>query len=101
MYAEFLSPFSSQTVAAHNVSHFSVQLRCRYFGEYYDLDMMAVMNDIAFFQDQTSYLNKICRKNPRKKKAFNCSGIDVVSAARKVRNASVWFSRFYFSRDKT
>jgi hypothetical protein len=45
---------------------------------------MALMHDIAFFQDTTPYLIKACQKNSRKKKAFNCSGIDIVSVARAV-----------------
>ncbi|GFG35922.1 hypothetical protein Cfor_05274, partial [Coptotermes formosanus] len=48
---------------------------------------MAVMNDIAFFQAPTQYLSQICQKNSRKKKAFNCSGIEIASAARKIRSS--------------
>ena len=83
-------------MAAHNFSYLNTQLCCRYFGQYYDFNKMAVMNDIAFFQESTQYLSKICEKKSRKKMAFNCSGIDIVSAARKVKNASVCFSRFAF-----
>jgi hypothetical protein len=51
---------------------------------------MAVMHDIAFFQDKAPYLFKICQKNSRKK-VFNCSGIDIVSVARTVSKASLLF----------
>jgi Leu/Phe-tRNA-protein transferase len=55
----------------------------RYFKENYDANKMAVMHDIAFFQDTTPYLTKTCQKNSHKK-VFNCSGIDIVSLARTV-----------------
>jgi hypothetical protein len=55
----------------------------RYFKENYDANKMAVMHDIAFFQDTTPYLIKTCQKNSRKT-VFNCSGIDIVSLARTV-----------------
>jgi hypothetical protein len=57
---------------------------CRYFAESYDYNKMGVMHDIAFFRYKAIYLEKICQKKSRKK-VFNCSGIDVVSAARAVR----------------
>jgi hypothetical protein len=90
MHAKTLLAFR-QTVAAHNVNYFNKKLCCRYFGEHYDLNKMAVMNDIAFFQAPTQYLSQICQKNSRKKKAFNCSGIEIASAARKVKTSQHGF----------
>ncbi|PNF38621.1 hypothetical protein B7P43_G02309 [Cryptotermes secundus] len=85
-YLDWSTSFPSVSVCETENNNKSKLQAIEYFKENYDANKMAVMHDIAFFQDTTPYLIKTCQQNSRKK-VFNCSGIDIVSLARTIRSS--------------
>ncbi|XP_021937646.1 sodium channel protein Nach-like [Zootermopsis nevadensis] len=83
-YLDWSINFPSVSVCEVENNNKSKILAREYFGEFYDLNKMGAMHDIAFFRDATPYLKKTCQK---KKSVFNCSGIDVQSTARAIRSS--------------